>query len=474
MEATRLAWLARTTDALNSVPAAARLLALVGRARVFLLGEKQGAVPERVRAAVRAEQEQSEIVVGWVQVSAIATFGVLYTLTLRAAPMHMMWQPVPWALGFYSVFTATRLVLAYRRRLPAWLLAVSVVVDMAVLMVTIWSFHLQYHAPPSLYLKAPTLMYVFILITLRTLRYEPFYVLLAGATAVIGWLILVAIAVLGMNSEVQITHSFVDYVMSYDILFGAEFDKLTSIAMVTAILAVALYRVRGLLVRTAVGTAAAADLSKFFARDVAAQITGADMEVMVGQGTMREAATLFIDLRGFTKFSSTADPSALIALLGEYQARMVPIIQAANGSIDKYLGDGIMASFGAAKPSDTYATDAFVAVDLIMEAAAQWAAEREKKNLPVLRIGAGLAVGPVIFGAIGYKSRLEYTVIGDTVNLAAKLEKQTKEEKVRALSTREALERAKSQGYRPPVKREIRMAVRVGGVAEPLDLAVLA
>jgi len=63
-----------------------------------------------------------------------------------------------------------------------------VVVDIAVLMITIWSFHLRYRAPPALYLKAPTLMYVFILIALRTLRFEPGYVLLAGGCAAFCWL----------------------------------------------------------------------------------------------------------------------------------------------------------------------------------------------------------------------------------------------------------------------------------------------
>lgn len=86
-------------------------------------------------------------------------------------------------LGIYGLFTVGRLALAYQGRLSRGFVAISVVVEILVLMITIWSFHLQYQAPPALYLKAPTLMYVFILIALRTLRFEPGYVLLAGGCA---------------------------------------------------------------------------------------------------------------------------------------------------------------------------------------------------------------------------------------------------------------------------------------------------
>jgi adenylate cyclase len=95
------------------------------------------------------------------------------------------------------------------------LVAISTVIDIAVLMITIWSFHLQYHAPPALYLKAPTLMYVFILIALRTLRFEPRYVLIAGGCSAAGWLALFVFAAEGSGGTSPIfTHSYVDYVTS--------------------------------------------------------------------------------------------------------------------------------------------------------------------------------------------------------------------------------------------------------------------
>ena len=119
-------------------------------------------------------------------------------------------------------------------------------------MITIWSFHLQYRAPPALYLKAPTLMYVFILIALRTLRFEPGYVLLAGGCAALGWLGLFLYAAWGPAGD-AFTHSYVEYVTSYRILRGAEIDKILSILVVTMILAFSLVRSRQLLARSVVG-----------------------------------------------------------------------------------------------------------------------------------------------------------------------------------------------------------------------------
>jgi adenylate cyclase len=131
-------------------------------------------LPERVRRAIRHQEETSEILVGLLQVVAIVFFAILYSSTPKAFPPDVPFEPVPWTLSIYAVFTLLRLWLAIRRQLPPWFLRVSVVVDIGVLMVTIWSFHLQYQAPPALYLKAPTFMYVFILITLRALRFDAF------------------------------------------------------------------------------------------------------------------------------------------------------------------------------------------------------------------------------------------------------------------------------------------------------------
>jgi adenylate cyclase len=430
-------------------------------------------LPRRVQDAIRREQDDSEIIVTLIQFMAIGTFAVLYSLAPRAFPPDAPFEPVPLALSLYGLFTVIRFVLAMRRQLPEWFLALSVVVDIALLMVTIWSFHLQYQAPPALYLRAPTLMYVFIFIALRTLRFEPRFVVLAGASGAVGWLALVAYALWNSEGVVR-THSFAEYAMSYDILLGAEFDKIVSIVMVTLILALALQRARTLLARAVTEQQAAAGLSRFFAPEIAGRITAAELALEPGQAELRQAAILFIDLRGFTPLAERLTPAQVMRLLSDYQARMVGAIHAHGGSIDKFMGDGILASFGATRPSARHAADAAAAVEEVVTVALAWAQERSAAGLPPLAIGAALAAGPVMFGTVGDAQRLEYTVIGEPVNLAAKLEKHAKAERATAVLPAATFDLARAQGWVAGPGWERRTGCTVAGIPAALDVAVLA
>ena len=456
--------------AITSPNAPSRFLICVEWLRDFVFGPRPPMeLPMRVRQAVAADQRASEILVCYVQFGAIVTFGLLYALTPKAFPDTVPFEPIPWTLAVYTVFTAGRLWLAYRDKLTPLLLSLSVVVDIAVLMLTIWSFHLQYDAPAAIYLKAPTLMYAFILIVLRCMRFEVRYVVLAGMSAGIGWLILVLYAVLETEG-MGITHSYAEYVTSYAILIGAELDKAIAFGAVTLVLAIAITRARRLMITAAAESHAAGELARFFAPDVAGDIRRNDMGLKPGEGVIRDAAVLMTDLRGFTHLASRLSPNDTIQVLGEYQDHLVPAIQRNGGSIDKYLGDGIMATFGATRESETYAADALRALQDVLIEGERLSAALQSRGLPPARIGAAVAVGSLLYGVVGHESRLEFTVIGDVVNLTAKLEKHTKSAGVRALATAEALELAEAQGFRLDLSPGIRDGDVVPGVSTPLDL----
>ena len=447
--------------------------------------------PARVERSIRAAHDRAELTIGCFQMGIVIFFAGFYLLApppadavadanlmamlpgmLAPALEAVLAKPVPWALSVYFVLTVVRLAWSWKARLPPWALVGSIFIDVALLMALIWSFHIQYQQPPAFYLKAPTLMYVFIFIALRALRFEERYVMIAGITAAVGWLALVAYAALVDTRGMPVTHNYVEYMSHPLILWGAEIDKVVTILVVTLVLCLAIANAREVLVRAQAEGEAAHDLKRFFAADVAAAITGADERVQPGEGLLREATVMFLDLRGFTALSRALAPGQTMAVLGDYQARMVPIIRAHGGSVDKFLGDGILASFGATRPSTTHAADALAAVDALMAEALQWSEQRVARGMPAVNVGAAVASGTVLFGAVGDTKRLEYTVIGDAVNLAAKLEKQTKVEKVRALADAATYELARRQGY--AAAREIRAGRSVAGVEQPLDLAVLA
>ncbi len=434
-------------------------------------------LPARVADTIRRQEELSEILIGWVQLAVVCTFAILYAAAPPAADSGAtMFRPVPLFLAGYFGFTIIRLILGYRRFMAPWFLYLSIVVDMGLLMGLIWTFHIQYGQPAAFYLKAPTLLYVFIFIALRALRYDARYVIMTGAVAAAFWMALVAYAVFGTGDPGDwITRNFIVYMTGNRVLLGAEFDKVISILLVTAILTAALIRARRLLVASVRESLAAQDLRRFFSPEIARAITDADVAIAAGQGEDRDAAILMVDIRGFSAYAETVPADEVIRQLAAYQTYMVPAIRRHGGSIDKFLGDGIMATFGAVRRSSTFAADALRAVDDLLAAARAWNEARAAAGLaPHLEVNAAVATGRVVFGAVGDEDRLEYTVIGSAVNLAAKLEKHNKREGVRALTTREACRAALDQGYRPPDDKPHRPARRLEGVAGPVDLVVLA
>jgi adenylate cyclase len=431
-------------------------------------------VPGRVQETIAAQQDASERLIAWVQFGVVMTFGNLYAISPKTSDVVPWMTPVGLSLGLYFVFSVFRVWLSYRVRLPGWFLALSVVADLALLLTMIWSFHIQYDQPASFYLKAPTLLYVFIFIALRALRFEARYVILAGLVSAGGWLLLVAYVITVDPHDNMITRDYVAYMTSNSVLLGAEFDKIISILTVTAILSVALMRARRLLERSVIEAAAAKDLTRFFSPAIADKITQSDTQIRPGQGEAREAAILMIDIRGFTALANDMEPSQLVGLLTEYEARMVPVIQAHGGNIDKFLGDGILSTFGAVLPTETYAADAMRAVDALHQAYLDWKAERVAAGLRPVDIGMAVATGRIVFGAVGDETRLEYTVIGDPVNLCAKLEKHNRTAASVALTTRESYGLARRQGYVPPKECPERSGDMVGGVDYPIDTIVLA
>lgn len=445
---------------------------MFAKTRRYLFGPPLESLPERVRLGILQQQDESEKLIGWFHLAVVLLFGALWALAPKTA-MGPGAYVVPAALLLYLLLTVIGLIWCHRARLPGWSLAASVFFDVALLMVVIWSFHLTYHQPPSFYLKAPTLLYVFIFIALRALRFDAGYVLLAGFLAAGGWGLLMLYVTLAEPNDPMITRDYVAYLTSNSILLGAEFDKIISILTVTFIIAVAIGRAKALLLRSVTEGLAARELSRFFDAGVAQRIKESDSAIKAGRGELRDAAILSLDLRGFTKIAAERPPEETMTLLSDYQARLVPIVQKHGGAVDKFLGDGILCSFGAVAPSSSYARDALAALLEVMAAGDAWRRERLDQGQAAPRVNGALATGRVLFGAVGDESRLEYTVIGDAVNLAAKLEKQNKVAGTAALTDQASLQLALAQGFAPTQAFRQLSGQMVAGVPGTMDLVVL-
>jgi len=140
------------------------------------------------------------------------------------------------------------------------------------------------------------------------------------------------------------------------------------------------------------------------------------------------ATILFTDIRGFTTISESMEPSELMSWLDEYMDKMTGIIVSQDGTVYKYIGDAVMATFGAPRASRTekeISENAVKAVEsaiLMAEELAQMNSIWEKQNLPTIGMRVGIHTGSLIQGSLGSKERMELAVIGDTVNTASRLE----------------------------------------------------
>lgn len=163
-------------------------------------------------------------------------------------------------------------------------------------------------------------------------------------------------------------------------------------------------------------------------------------------GERREICLLFSDIRGFTTLSESLPPEEVTRLLDRYFSRMVTSIHAYGGTLDKFMGDGIMAFFGAPQPRDNPCTDAFAASRAMLAALAEFNRELASEGQAPLSIGIGLNYGTAVVGYIGAADRHEYTAIGDAVNTASRIEGLTKEAGYPLLASRAVLDRLPDRG----------------------------
>ena len=170
---------------------------------------------------------------------------------------------------------------------------------------------------------------------------------------------------------------------------------------------------------------ARANLARYFSPNIVDLL--ADSDEPLGPVRRQQVGVLFVDIVGFTRMAETLAPEAVVGLLREFHERMARQIFACGGTVEKYIGDEIFAVFGLPTASPHDALSTLRCAGLMLQELAAWNASRASAGAPPLGIGIGVNYGPAVMGDVGSEHTLAFTVIGDTVNVASRLQSLTRE-----------------------------------------------
>ena len=165
-------------------------------------------------------------------------------------------------------------------------------------------------------------------------------------------------------------------------------------------------------------------MARYVAKEVVDQLLASGEDVLEGSNLV--ATVLFADIRRFSLMSETMTPRNTVSLLNEFFTEMVEVIFTRGGMLDKYMGDGLMAIFGAPVVGSADADNALYVANEMIRALGVFNSRRARRGSEPIEIGIGLATGEVLAGSVGASKRMEYTAIGNNVNLAARLESANK------------------------------------------------
>jgi adenylate cyclase len=324
--------------------------------------------------------------------------------------------------------------------------------------------------PPQFALRFGSFIYFFVLLAGLAYVYQPRLVLWGGISAVISWSIGVAWllalpdTVSGRTGQASFAEILQDFAQPTFIDRGVRTQEIVVILIVAGLLALAVRRSKTIALRQAKLARERENLGRYFPSKTAQML--ADSSDPFSEPSEHDAAVLFADLVAFTTWSQHHSPRETIELLREVHGILARVVFRNGGTLDKFIGDGLMATFGTPEPSSIDASNALSAMFEMVEAFEQLKTRWTTEQKGDLNLAVGVHYGPVVIGNIGSKERLEFAVLGDTVNVANRLEGATRQFGCRGLASGALIDAAKAENqeefsrYHATLRRHDAMSLR--------------
>ncbi|MEO1200726.1 MAG: adenylate/guanylate cyclase domain-containing protein [Pseudomonadota bacterium] len=355
-----------------------------------------------------------------------------------------------------------------------WMSYVFVVLDMAILAVALLSENplASQDYPAQVGLRYGNHVYFFILLTGLAFSYRPSLIIWGGIVGAsvwafgVGWLASLPNSIVSNDLMLDLDRLMALYAEPTYVDIGPPIQEVLVFLIVTGLLTIVVARSRFLIRRQVRLERERANLARYFPSETVEVLSKTDGALSLEREQI--ATILFTDIVGFSAIAEKSTPQELIALLREVHSLVEAQVFAHHGTLDKFIGDGVMATFGTPEPSPDDAANAVQCVADILHSMDIYNEGRTARGLDSVHLSIGVHTGSVVVGDIGSERRLELAVLGDTVNVASRLENLTRTIGCRAVISDAVVRAVQESTSRPKAKLVEHGLVDIRGRAEDM------
>jgi len=411
-------------------------------------------------ALLKQAEVEAEQVVSLLRIAVSAGLLLMFFLAVggsESAPEHYLrrqWIFALMTMASYLLVGVVALWMARTGRIRSWMVWPLVTVDCLFMLTNTWVGLENTGLPGELTFILPPTWLVPVIFGFTVLRFNPFLQFYCIVVIAVG------LMVMSLWQPEVVTPFIVE--RAQVLLSGPpNIIRVTMIVLGGLVLVVAAWRTRSLVYRSITEAQQKANLTRYLPVQLTNRLAEASLDDL-RRGERQNMAVLFIDIRGFTRWAQGRDPNEVGNYITDFRSRVQSCADDSSGMIDKFIGDAAMVLF----EGENAAIRSVNCATALAQGMADWSTERLAKGENAVRVGVGLHWGEVFSGVVGDPQRLEYTVFGDTVNTASRLEQLTKQEGQTIIVSAAVLQAASvapaSEGWSPLPAVELRG--RSGGI----------